>query len=119
MTAYETVDLVEQFGAADTVVVTDNLNQPLVTRTDPETLGELRAVLAGLSSGWHVPDEGVPIAKLRLNFRRDEQPLGNLSLGMRFLAAHVFGTFLARDSDEDTRRRLLEAIGADHLLDGP
>jgi hypothetical protein len=114
----QTVDLVEQFGLADTVVVTDNLNRALVTRGDRATLDELRTLLAELGEGWHVPPGGVPIAKLRLNFQREGQPMGNLSVGKRFLAAHVFGTFLARDSDLDTAERLLGAVGADHLLAG-
>lgn len=119
MTAYETVDLVEQFGAADIVVVTDNLNRTLATQTDPVQIAELRAVLAELADGWHVPPDGVPIAKLRLNFRRDDEPIGNLAVGAKFLAAHVYGTFFARDSDPETRERLLDAVGAGHLLDPP
>jgi hypothetical protein len=117
MATGETIDLVEQFGDGDTVIVTDNLNRTLATRTDPDELAKLRDVLAELGDGWHLPDGGVPIAKLRLNFRRSDQPIGNLELGRKFLAAHVHGTFLARESDPDIRERLLEAVGADYLLD--
>jgi hypothetical protein len=113
---HETIDLVEQFGTADTVAVTDNVNRQLVVRTDRDALATLWLALGELADGWHVPPEGVPIAKLRLNFRRGHEPLGNLSLGADFLAAHVDGTFLARDSDPGTRQRLLDAVGAGHLL---
>ena len=109
------IDFATRFGAADCVVVTDNVNRPLVTQTDAGRLERLGAVLAGLGGGWHVPPGGVPIAPLRLNFRRDGAALGNVEVGPSFLAAHVDGTFLSRESDPQTAARLLDAVEAGHL----
>jgi hypothetical protein len=117
MDAYHTIDLVEQFGSADAVVITDNLNRQLAARSDPEVLEELWAALAELGSGWHIPAEGLPVARLRLNFRRDGESIGNLALGRKFLIAHVYGTFLKRDSDADTRERIVDILGVDDIAD--
>ena len=119
MDSDQRIDLVAEFGDADAVVVTDNLNRRLAARSGDDRLAAIWAVLADLRDGWHVPADGVPIANVRLNFRRGERPLGDLSVGESFVAAHVHGTFLARASDTNTRERLLVAAGASHLLSSP
>jgi hypothetical protein len=100
----------------DRVVVTDNLDEMFDEITAPDRLTELTAILEGLGEGWTLPPTGVPVAKLRLNFYADGQPHGNLGVGKTFLAAHVHGGFLARDSDLDTARSLLRALGVGYLL---
>ena len=113
---HQMIDLAAEFATADVVVITDNVNRRLALRSDPESLDALRSMLGSLGDGWRVPPTGVPVARLRLNFRRGDEPVGNLGVGETFLAAHVHGTFLARESDIETSTRLLEALGAGSLL---
>ena len=110
------IDLVEQFGATDLVVVTDRRNRTLARCDDPDRMAKLMEVLADLSEGWHVPPGGVPVAELRLNFRADDEPIGNLGVDLTFLTAHVHGTFMARDADRETAERLLRAVRAKRLV---
>jgi hypothetical protein len=113
----EEIDLTAMFGTADSVLITDNLNRRLATCADADAIERLGGVLGTLGDGWHVPPEGVPVARLRLNFRRGDETLGNLGVAGSFLAAHVHGTFLARESDVQTSTMLLEALDADGLVD--
>lgn len=119
MHAYQTVDLVERFGAADLVVVTDNMNRPLLRSDDDAELAALLAVLAEIGTGWHVPTDGVPISRVRVNFRHDGEAMGDLGVGRKFLTTHVFGTFLARESSQDLAERLLDTVNAADLLPPP
>lgn len=109
------IELAGQFEATDTVVVTNNLSEELATQADPDAIQWVLAVLDGLTDGWNVPRGGVPVAKLRLNFWRDGDPLGNLGVADTFLTVHAHGTFFARASDADTMSRLLGAVGAMYL----
>ena len=113
----EAIDLTAVFGGADKVLITDNLNRRLATCADADAIDRLVGVLGQLGDGWHVPEGGVPVARLRLNFRRGDEALGNIGVAGSFLAAHVGGTFLARDSDVETSTTLLEALDADGLVD--
>ena len=113
----ETIDLTALFGTADTVLITDNLNRRLATCVDADAINRLGGMLGTLGDGWQVPEGGVPVARLRLNFRRGDEALGNIGVAGSFLAAHVGGTFLARDSDVETSTMLLEALDADGLVD--
>ena len=119
MAEHSTIDLAHAFGGADRVVVSDNLNRTLATRSGPKAVRRVLDALGDITDGWRVPDDGVPVAKLRLNFRCDNAPIGNLAVGRRFLVAHVFGTFLVRESDEDTMQRLLDTVGGAKLLERP
>jgi len=117
MTSDDTVSLpLASLLDGDRVVVTNNLNQMLEEVDAPERLAALAEVLGGLSDGWTSPAEGVPVGKVRLNFYADGAPHGNLSIGKGFLAAHVQGGFLARDSDVSTARLLLRALGVGQLV---
>jgi hypothetical protein len=95
----------------DTIVVTTNLNIPLQTVDDPETIGAVLGFVRGHSGGWTVPDMGVPIARLRLNFYAGDRPLGNVGVGHGFLTALQFGSFWYKATDDAQRARLLDIIG--------
>jgi hypothetical protein len=101
----------------DRIVVTDNFGARLAEVDAPDRLTTLADILEGLGDGWTNPEAGVPVARVRLNFYADGQPHGNLGVGRAFLAAHVRGGFLARESDVDTARSLLRALGVRHLLE--
>jgi hypothetical protein len=100
----------------DRVLVTDNLANPLAEVVDAGRLNQLAAVLESLSDSWTDPPSGVPVAAVRLNFYVEGEPHGNLGIGPDFLAAHVRGGFLCRDSDPDTARSLLRALGVGYLI---
>jgi hypothetical protein len=94
----------------DTIVVTTNLNIPLQTVDDPETIEAVLDFVREHKTGWTVPAEGVPIARLRLNFYAGDRPLGNVGVGHGFLTALQFGSFWYKATDEAERERLLEII---------
>jgi hypothetical protein len=101
----------ENFDGADKVVVTTNLNRKIKDFDDPEVI---RAILAGVKShptGWVVPAEGIPVARLRLNFYAAGNPLGNFGVDETFLTTHQAGSFWSKTSSEDEGRRLLDLIG--------
>jgi hypothetical protein len=100
----------------DRVVVTNNLDEAFSEVDAPDRLVDLTAILEGLSEGWTVPPTGVPVASVRLNFYVGDQPHGSLGVGETFLAAHVRGGFLARDSEIETARSLLRAVGVGYLI---
>jgi hypothetical protein len=97
--------------AADRIVVTTNLNETICTVDDPTTIQAVLAFVKGHRSGWTVPEDGVPIARLRLNFYTSDRPLGNVGVGHTFLTALQYGSFWAKASDEAERARLLDIIG--------
>ena len=113
------VDLVAEFGDADEVVLSDNLDRRRGATRDAARIGAVMAVLAELTDGWHVPEGGVPVARTRLNFRREDTAIGNLGVDSRFLSAHVNGGFLARHSDAATAGRLLDAAAINRLPTRP
>jgi hypothetical protein len=93
------------------IVVTTNLNETLLIVDDPATIQAVLAFVKGHGSGWIVPEDGVPIARLRLNFYTSDRPLGNVGVGHTFLTALQYGSFWAKASDEAERARLLDIIG--------
>lgn len=96
---------------ADRIVVTTNLNETIRIVDDPATIQAVLAFVKGHGSGWNVPGDGVPIARLRLNFYTADRPLGNVGVGHTFLTALQYGSFWAKASDEAERARLLDIIG--------
>jgi hypothetical protein len=93
------------------IVVTTNLNETLLIVDDPATIQAVLAFVKGHGSGWIVPEDGVPIARLRLNFYTSDRPLGNVGVGHTFLTALQYGSFWAKASDEAERAKLLDIIG--------
>lgn len=107
----------ESLNETDRIVVTTNLNRPLKRIEEAETIGKVLEFVKGHRDGWHVPAEGVPVAKVRLNFYHGDRPLGNLGVGRAFLAAHQHGSFFSKKSAETDRSRLLEIIGMQDISD--
>ena len=101
----------DSLDAANRIVVTTNLNETVRIVDDPATIQAVLAFVKGHRSGWNVPEDGVPIARLRLNFYAADRPLGNVGVGHTFLTALQYGSFWAKASDEAERARLLSIIG--------
>jgi hypothetical protein len=81
------------WAGADRIVATTNLNLPRQTVTDAARIRALLAALEPYTSGWDVPEAGVPVAALRLNFYQGERLLGHVGLGETFLVLHQRGGF--------------------------
>jgi hypothetical protein len=101
----------ESLDGANRIVVTTNLNETIRVVDDPATIQAVLAFVKGHRGGWTVPEEGVPVGRLRLNFYLADRPLGNVEVGGTFLTAHQYGTFWTKASDEAERARLLDIIG--------
>jgi hypothetical protein len=99
------------FGDADELVVSDNLDRAITTIRDPLRIGAALDLLVELDGEWHVPVDGVPVAAMRFNFRRDGVGIGNVGVGGSFVTAHVDGGFTSRDSVPQLLQRLLTATG--------
>ncbi|MBN1191716.1 MAG: hypothetical protein JXA46_18335 [Dehalococcoidales bacterium] len=97
--------------AADRIVVTTNLNRTVATISDAGIIAAILDYLKRHSGGWTVPDKGVPVTNLRLNFYRGERILGNIGAEQTLLVAHQYGGFYSRTVDEGERPRLLEIAG--------
>lgn len=111
-----TIDLSVRFGATDVIVLSDNLNTPLATLDDRSIIEAVFATLAEATEGWEVPEGGVPVAALRLNFRSGGEPLGSVGVDGSFLTAHVDGGFVSRPSDDGMAARMLGAAGLRRFL---
>lgn len=98
---------------ADEIRITDNLNREHARVSDPETIRLLAAWLGGREEGWYVPRDGVRIVRLRLNFYRDEQTMGSVGLGRKYLVAQRRGTFAQRDAAPGDRAEALAILGVD------
>jgi len=101
----------ESLESADSILVTNNLNQEITAIDNPQTVQAVLDFIKGHHSGWTVPFEGVPVARLRLNFYAAGVPLGNLGVDETFLTAHQLGTFWSKSSDAAEGARLLDIIG--------
>lgn len=101
----------ENLEAADRIVVTTNLNETIKTLDDAAIIQAVLAFVKSHGSGWTVPAEGVPIARLRLNFYQAGTLLGNVGVGKTFLSALQLGSFWSKTSDEAQRARILDIIG--------
>ena len=100
----------ESWQPTDEIVITNNLNEPLKTIADPAVI---QAVLEYIrqQQGWTVPEEGVPVARIRFNFYQGDRILGNLGLGATFLSTHHSGSFYSRPSTKAVRDHLFELTG--------
>ncbi len=101
----------ESLESADSILVTNNLNQKIKAIDDPQTIQTVLDFVKEHHSGWTVPFEGVPVARLRLNFLAADVPLGNVGVDETFLTAHQLGTFWSKASDAAEGARLLDIIG--------
>jgi hypothetical protein len=101
----------ENLDNADRIVVTTNLNQMIATVHDPEVIQVALNFVKSHPGGWTVPFDGVPIARLRLNFYAGDQPLGNVGVETTFLTVHQAGSFWSKTVDESERTNILAIIG--------
>ena len=101
----------ESLESADSILVTNNLNQKIKAIDDPHTIRAVLDFVKGHRSGWTMPFEGIPVARLRLNFYAAGAPLGNLGVDETFLTAHQLGTFWSKSSDVAEGAKLLDIIG--------
>lgn len=101
----------ESWANTDKIIVSTNLNQTLKTVESPGAIQKVLAFLEHHRSGWHVPAQGVPIAKIRLNFYADDRILGNLGVGKVSFSLHLFGHFWSKPSGEAEYAALLDLVG--------
>ncbi len=101
----------EALESVDSILVTNNFNQKIKAIDDPQTIQAVLDFVKGHQSGWTMPFEGIPVARLRLNFFAAGVPLGNVGVDETFLTAHQLGTFWSKASDAAEGARLLGIIG--------
>lgn len=101
----------ENLEPTDRLVVTTNLNETIKVVTDPAVIEAALAFVKSHPTGWTVPFEGVPIARLRLNFYAGDKPLGNLGVAPNFLTVHQAGSFWSKTTAETERAKILKIIG--------
>lgn len=93
------------------ITVTNNLNKVYKQFEDQETIRQVLGFVKRHKTGWQVPPEGVPVAKLRLNFYKADRALGNVGISQSFLTAHQQGGFYSKPSTPDEREKVLEILG--------
>ena len=93
------------------ITVTNNLNKVFKQIEDQETIRQVLGFVKRHQTGWQVPLEGVPVAKLRLNFFKADRALGNVGVSQSFLTAHQQGGFYSKPSTPGEREKLLEILG--------
>jgi hypothetical protein len=89
------------WAAADRIVATTNHNRPLQTVTAADRIRAALKVLGQYSSGWGVPEAGVPVADIRLNFYQGERLLGHIGLARAYLVLHQRGGFWSQNTGPD------------------
>jgi hypothetical protein len=97
----------------DRIVVATNLYEEIAATDDPEKVRAVLDLAKQQRSGWTVPAEGMPVARLYLYFYAGDQPLGSLGLGETFLTVQHFGSFWSKASDEALRARFLALLGVE------
>lgn len=111
MNAEETSFTFDNLNATTRVTVTNNLNKVFKEIEDRETIQRVLNFVKGHQHGWQVPPEGVPVAKLRLNFYKGDRPLGIVGVSQSFLTAHQQGGFFSKSSIPEEREKVLEIVG--------
>jgi hypothetical protein len=102
----------ENFDPTDRIVVTNNLNETIKVVDDPAAIQAVLTFLKSHAAGWTVPAEGVPVARLRLNFYTGSKILGNLGVGRTFLTVHQAGSFWSKASTQTDYFQLQGLIGS-------
>jgi hypothetical protein len=95
---------------ANRIVVTSNMNRTLTTVQDAQRIADVLAVVSRLANGWGVPEEGVPVAGIRMNFYQDDTLLGNIGLATTFLTALNKGTFWSRTVEPAVYKYLMDLL---------
>jgi hypothetical protein len=107
----------DNWDATDRIVVATNLYEEIAVTDDPERVRAVLDLAKEQSSGWTVPPEGVPVARLYVYFYAGDRPLGSLGLGETFLTVQHFGSFWSKASEEAVRARFLALLGLEGYED--
>lgn len=98
---------------ADEIRITDNLNRQHARVTDPDAIARLATWLGAHEDGWYVPRDGVRIVHVRMNFYRQDETMGSVGLGRKYLVAQRRGGFAQRDAAPGDRAEALAILGVE------
>lgn len=101
----------ENLDDTNRMTVTTNLNRMITAVNDTAVIEAALEFIKRHPTGWIVPFEGVPVAKLQLNFYADDKILGSLGVEPEFLTIHQAGSFWSKTVDESERAKILAIIG--------
>ena len=93
------------------IVISTKMHQQLMTIQDPEIIKRLVSFIQTHHSGWVMPEEGVPVVPVRLNFFAGEKSLGSFGVGKRTFTAHHQDGFFTKCPAPEDRDKLVELIG--------
>jgi hypothetical protein len=99
----------DNWNSADRVLITTNLFEPLEIIHDAAVIQAVLTLLNTQLDGWNVPEEGVPVAPMKLNFYQGDGFLGHLGVARAYWVAQVFGGFWSKETGETPR--LVELLG--------
>ena len=97
--------------AADRVLITSSMNDPLRTISDPSSISDLVAFAEAHESGWGAPRWGPSGGLLRANFYSRNRFLGDLGVGSDFLAAQGCADLQSRPLPAGDRAAVIRMFG--------
>ncbi|MGB8647427.1 MAG: hypothetical protein WCF84_19485 [Anaerolineae bacterium] len=103
----------ENLDGADRIEVTTNLNTSLKVIDDSQVIGQVVDWVKTYPDRWTVPFDGVPVARVRMNFYKGDRIVGNVGIDDEFLTTMNKGSFWSRQGDVTARVKVFQIIGLD------